>query len=179
MSTFTSGIASTATPYRDGRILVVPSGSGLPRFQLLQHPDDLRLCVPAPRHTRFPFLSLKSYSALFGKKRAGQRLQHAGTGDRCICEAGWSMAVRDFSAHAIHQEVKQTIRGHHSESGPQPESCDIRVASKSICHSVTAWIRSSRSGYLNCYSRASRVIEAYTTYIRTSPPSLARRRSSA
>ncbi|MGH9545472.1 MAG: hypothetical protein ACRD23_09685, partial [Terriglobales bacterium] len=41
------------------------------RFQLFQHPNDLRLCVPAPRHTRFPFLSLKSYSALFGKRGAG------------------------------------------------------------------------------------------------------------
>src|SRR5580698_6157623 len=42
------------------------------RFQLFQHPDDLRLCVPALRHTRFPFRSLKSYSALCGKRGAGQ-----------------------------------------------------------------------------------------------------------
>lgn len=42
------------------------------RFQLFQHAYDLRLCVPALRHTRFPFLSLKSYSALSGKRGAGQ-----------------------------------------------------------------------------------------------------------
>jgi len=41
---------------------------------LLQSSDHLRLGVIAPRHTRFPFLSLKSYSALCGKWGAGHHL---------------------------------------------------------------------------------------------------------
>ena len=40
-------------------------------LHLLQRPDHLRLRVPALRHTPFPFLSLKSYSALCENRGAG------------------------------------------------------------------------------------------------------------
>jgi hypothetical protein len=40
-------------------------------LHLLQRPDHLRLRVPALRHTLFPFLSHKSYSALCGLRGAG------------------------------------------------------------------------------------------------------------
>src|SRR5579864_9243671 len=53
----------------------LPPAPRLPLYvlpQLFQHSDNLRLCVPGLRHTRFPFPSLKSYSALCGKRGAGQ-----------------------------------------------------------------------------------------------------------
>src|SRR6185437_2150638 len=46
------------------------------RLQLLQSSDHLRFRVLAPRHSRFPFRSLKSYSALFGKRGSGQCFQY-------------------------------------------------------------------------------------------------------
>src|SRR5262249_62381875 len=35
----------------------------------------------------------------------GARLQHAGTGDRCFCEARWALAMRAIAPHPAHEEI--------------------------------------------------------------------------
>ena len=65
------GRASKAEPASAALIAVANSYSNFPRHvvgltpcrQLLQCPDHLGFRVPVFRHTLFPFLSLKSYSA--------------------------------------------------------------------------------------------------------------------
>jgi hypothetical protein len=70
---------------------------------LFQRSDHLRFCVIAPRHSFFPFPSLKSYSALCGKRGAGH--QHARHIKNEISNA----------AHASRNEMR-----HHEYRGRDP-----------------------------------------------------------
>jgi hypothetical protein len=74
-----------------------------PRFQLLQCPDHLRFCVPALRHTRFPFLSQKSYLALCGNRRAGhfrKERERMGHPQFVLRMEGWVTQPRSCSGKA-------------------------------------------------------------------------------
>jgi RHS repeat-associated protein len=72
--------------------------------KLVQRPDHLRLRVPALRHTLFPFLWLKSYLALCGKRGAG----HDNAGNRLTKTDNRTSTTFNYAYDAIYQLLTVT-----------------------------------------------------------------------